>query len=131
VVCDAFGAACKELQVSIEIKLIVLKLFERKVVDSLDAVYVEANRVLVDAGILPQLRYVVPKGFRGSAGTGPGGQGGQPGQDGGGEGGMPGGAGMQGMQGMQGMAACPEASSARTSSSFPRSSRHIARRSTR
>jgi hypothetical protein len=99
IICDAFGAACKELQITLEIKLIVLKLFERSVIDQLEPVYVEANRVLVDAGVLPQLRYVVPKGARGPASGQQGAGGGQ----GGGPGGQPGAAGMDGMGGISGM----------------------------
>jgi len=78
VLCDVFTASCKDLQVTLEVKLIVLKLFERKVMDALDPVYIEANRVLVEAGILPQLKYSFPKGARGTSGA-PG----QPGQPGG------------------------------------------------
>src|SRR5258705_109816 len=62
--CDILGEACKDMQVMLEIKLIILKMFERKVMDELETVYIEANRVLIEAGVLPHLKYTLPKNAR-------------------------------------------------------------------
>ncbi|TWI54358.1 uncharacterized protein DUF1631 [Pseudomonas duriflava] len=54
--CEAFLDACRGLGVEIKVKLIILKLFERFVLNGLDRVYAEANQQLIGAGILPQLK---------------------------------------------------------------------------
>lgn len=66
--CDTLEDATKDLLVNLDIKLIILKLFERKVIDELETVYIEANRVLVEAGVLPHLKYSLPKHTRGTGG---------------------------------------------------------------
>jgi hypothetical protein len=54
--CEAFLDACRSLGVEIKVKLIILKLFEKYVLTELDQVYAEANQLLVNAGVLPELR---------------------------------------------------------------------------
>jgi len=54
--CEFFLDACRSLGVEIRVKLIVLKLFEKYVLSSLDELYVEANDSLVAAGVLPDLK---------------------------------------------------------------------------
>lgn len=56
---DAFVGACETLGVDIRIHIILLKLFERHVMEQLGPCYEEANELLVDAGVLPDLRDVV------------------------------------------------------------------------
>ncbi len=53
----AFRAALREMDVDIKVRLIVLKLFERYVLAGLDALYHEVNTLLMQAGVLPHLRY--------------------------------------------------------------------------
>jgi hypothetical protein len=70
--CQSFAAATREIDIDLAVRLIVLKLFERHVLADLEPVYEEINALLVQAGILPQLRYAVPgAGRRGGGGGGP------------------------------------------------------------
>jgi hypothetical protein len=57
---DAFGQSLDEFDLEVEVKLIVLKLFERHVLGALDGVYDEMNALLVQAGVMPELRYQLP-----------------------------------------------------------------------
>ena len=59
VISQAFVTAMDELDVDIKIRIIVLKLFERYVMERLEPIYNEANRRLVEAGVLPDLRNVL------------------------------------------------------------------------
>jgi len=54
--CDAFVAAIENLEVDIRVRLILLKLFERLVMQNMLKVYNEANDLLVQAGVLPDLK---------------------------------------------------------------------------
>lgn len=54
---EAFGESLAELTVDLEVKLIVLKLFERHVLGSLEPVYEEMNAALAQGGVLPEIRY--------------------------------------------------------------------------
>jgi hypothetical protein len=56
----AFATAIAEFEVALPVKLIVLKLFERHVLAGLESLYDECNTILVQAGVLPELRYSVP-----------------------------------------------------------------------
>ncbi|HEX5678720.1 MAG TPA: DUF1631 domain-containing protein [Alcanivorax sp.] len=69
-----FSACLERLSLDIRARLIVLKLFERVVMDEAGAMVEEANRVLADAGVLPDMKAVpVPRGR--PAGEGGGGAG--------------------------------------------------------
>jgi len=67
----AFRAALREMDVDIKVRLIILKLFERYVLAGLDALYHEVNTLLMQAGVLPHLRYTFARaaGESGEAGT--------------------------------------------------------------
>ncbi|MFN7553091.1 MAG: DUF1631 domain-containing protein [Pseudomonadota bacterium] len=67
----AFAAAIAGTEVSLAIKLIVLKLFERHVLMSLEPLYDECNAALVQAGVLPDLRHRAPERQRDAAATAP------------------------------------------------------------
>lgn len=56
-IADAFRTAMTTLEVDIQVKLIMLKLFEKNVMNGLDALYDEINGHLVDSGVLPQLKH--------------------------------------------------------------------------
>jgi hypothetical protein len=74
-----FSACLERLSLDIRARLIVLKLFERVVMDETGAMVQEANQVLADAGVLPDMKTVpVPRGR--PAGGGGGGTG-APGSD--------------------------------------------------
>jgi hypothetical protein len=61
---NAFRAAIREFDVNIQVKLIVYKLFDRYVMAGLEPVYDEVNVELIRAGVLPQVRHVLPHGSR-------------------------------------------------------------------
>ncbi len=61
---QAFRTAVRELQVNVQVKLIIYKLFDRYVMGGLDPLYEEVNIELIRAGVLPQIRHVLPQGSR-------------------------------------------------------------------
>lgn len=58
--CEAFLRACGQ-EMDIRVKLIILKLFDKFCLGSLDQLYADANQILKDAGVLPELQSVMPK----------------------------------------------------------------------
>jgi len=61
---NAFRNAIREFEVNIQVKLIIYKLFDRYVMAGLEPVYDEVNVELIRAGVLPQIRHVLPQGDR-------------------------------------------------------------------
>ncbi|HET7557771.1 MAG TPA: DUF1631 domain-containing protein [Rhodanobacteraceae bacterium] len=57
----AFRTALREIDVDIKVRLIVLKLFERYLLNGLDALYHDVNLQLMQAGVLPHLRHVIAR----------------------------------------------------------------------
>lgn len=57
---EAFAAACGELEVDIEAKLVVLKLFDKFVLSNLQGIYERANSSLIALGVMPDLKSVRP-----------------------------------------------------------------------
>ncbi|MGM0449660.1 MAG: DUF1631 domain-containing protein [Pseudomonadota bacterium] len=55
--CSAFREACGDLDIQIREWLILLKHFDRYVLASLGIVLDEANRILIQAGVMPNFRY--------------------------------------------------------------------------
>lgn len=55
VICDAARQACRQVESGIEVKLIILKLFDRLVVGAVPAIYGDLNEHLVQASILPHV----------------------------------------------------------------------------
>jgi hypothetical protein len=73
-VIKAFQSTLKELEGEMQtIKLIILKLFDKHVVANLDGMYEELNQLLIDGGLLPQLKHQVLGRKPGAGGGGPGG----------------------------------------------------------
>ncbi len=66
-VSEAFAAAIEIVEVDIKIRIILLKLFERMVMQCMEPVFQAANRTLMDAGVLKDLRRSLGRG-RSSAG---------------------------------------------------------------
>lgn len=58
--CQAFRNAMREMDLNLQTKLIIYKLFDRYVMAGLDALYEEINTLLIQAGVLPQIRHTVP-----------------------------------------------------------------------
>ncbi|KXS53155.1 MAG: hypothetical protein AWU57_2456 [Marinobacter sp. T13-3] len=61
VICAAIGEACADLDIDIRAKLVVLKLFERLMVDKLEAFYQDCNQVLIADGVLPDMKRPQPR----------------------------------------------------------------------
>lgn len=61
-VSEAFGHAIEAIDVDIKIRIILLKLFERMVMQRMGPIYEEANRALADAGVLKDLRRSLGRG---------------------------------------------------------------------
>src|SRR5579875_405585 len=67
---ESFREALDELsEVNIRVRLIILKMFERYVLNALDTLYHDANVRLVQAGVLPQLQHPRLTRRPGSTGT--------------------------------------------------------------
>lgn len=56
VICTALDEAIGELSIDIRARLVVLKLFDRLLVDRLEDFYRDANRLLIAEGVLPEMR---------------------------------------------------------------------------
>lgn len=67
VICNAFASACQAIGSGVKVRLIVLKLFDRYVVDELPLLYDELNGFLFDNGVLPKIRAKVKKRANSSA----------------------------------------------------------------
>ena len=61
---NAFRGAIREFDVNVQVKLIIYKLFDRYVMAGLEPIYDEVNVELIRAGVLPQVRHVMPAGTR-------------------------------------------------------------------
>jgi hypothetical protein len=59
-ICDALRVVVGRIEADITVRLVALKIFDRHLVTDLDQVYDEANRLLADSGIIPNLRYQRP-----------------------------------------------------------------------
>ena len=57
---ESFITSCDSINFSINIKLIILKLFEKHIVSELDTLYQEINQLLIAADILPDLVSTAP-----------------------------------------------------------------------
>lgn len=58
-VVQLFVDSCEMLNLDIKVRLIVFKMFERHVFNSIDALYADINELLANAGILPDLKHSV------------------------------------------------------------------------
>jgi len=74
VICGGIAEACSDLDIDIRAKLVVLKLFERLLVDKLAAFYEQANKTLVSEGVLPDMRRAPVAGSQGPQQKKPAGQ---------------------------------------------------------
>src|SRR5690554_460129 len=56
VICGGVAVASADLEIDIRAKLVVLKLFDRLLADTLGEFYKEANRILIAEGVLPDMK---------------------------------------------------------------------------
>lgn len=68
VVCQAFRDACGVVQTSVEVKLIILKLFDIHVIGETQELYERVNDLLVEKGVLPTIKREVVKRAGGDKG---------------------------------------------------------------
>lgn len=68
--CSAFTEAIQALEIQIRERLILLKQFDRYVVSNLGMLLDEANRILIQAGVIPNFRYHGKAGKQHSAAEG-------------------------------------------------------------
>lgn len=62
VICTAFLEACGHFDSGIKVKLIVMKLFDRHVIDEeIRPLYREINKLLIEKGVLPELRHDIKR----------------------------------------------------------------------
>jgi hypothetical protein len=59
-VCESLRAVVGRIEADITVRLVALKIFDRHLVMDLDQVYDDANRLLAQAGVLPNIRYQPP-----------------------------------------------------------------------
>jgi serine/threonine protein phosphatase PrpC len=57
--CGAFKDACSQIDAGVEVRLIILKLFDRHVASEVEQLYGAINDYLVDQGVLPEIRHHV------------------------------------------------------------------------
>jgi hypothetical protein len=55
-ICDAYKDTCRQLDSNVEVRMVLLKLFDDHVVDEIRAVYRAVNALLVQNSILPKIR---------------------------------------------------------------------------
>ncbi len=78
VICGGVSSACADLDIDIRAKLVVLKLFDKLLADILANFYQQANKTLIDEGVLPDMkRPPVPGSGSGTAARSSGGKTGQ------------------------------------------------------
>jgi len=70
ILCDCFFEGCNVLDVGIQVRLVVFKLFEKYVLSEVPKLYIETNQSLVQQGILPQLKVQKESGRRRVASSG-------------------------------------------------------------
>lgn len=56
VVCDALRSACEEIEVAVQLRVVLLRLLQKRISQELSALYADLNSRLVDYNVLPQLR---------------------------------------------------------------------------
>jgi Protein of unknown function (DUF1631) len=57
--CQAFRFSMREMELNLQTQLIIYKLFDRYVMAGLDGLYEEVNEILIQAGVLPQIRHTI------------------------------------------------------------------------
>ena len=55
-ICDAYKATCRQFDSSVEVRMVLLRLFDDHVLDDMRAVYKSVNALLVQNSILPKIR---------------------------------------------------------------------------
>jgi hypothetical protein len=70
--CKAFAAALKPLQLELEVKLLVFKLFDQIVLNALGKLYHDLNAFLINEGVLPTLSKIIKRPSQSTLAPSPG-----------------------------------------------------------
>ncbi len=68
IICRAFRDACGVVETSVEVKLIILKLFDIHIIGEAQELYAEINDLLIEKGVLPTIKREVTKRAGGNTG---------------------------------------------------------------
>jgi hypothetical protein len=60
-ICDAYKRTCHQIDSNVDVRMVLLKLFDDYVLDEIRAIYKAVNSVLVENSILPNIRSVGPR----------------------------------------------------------------------
>lgn len=71
-ICDAFKLTCRNLVPTVNVRMVLLKLFDDHVLDDIRSVYKAVNALLVQNSILPKIRFGVSRGKDGGKAPIPG-----------------------------------------------------------
>ena len=61
VICDAYKHACRQVDCPVDVRMVFLKLFDDRVLDTIRSGYKDVNDLLVENSILPKIRYGISK----------------------------------------------------------------------
>ncbi len=68
--CNALRSALNVLDIPLSAKLVIYKLFERKLIPLLEEIYKQANKALIEMGVLPNLRFKAERSPQQAGGPG-------------------------------------------------------------
>jgi hypothetical protein len=71
-ICDAFKLTCRNLVPTVNVRMVLLRLFDDHVLDDIRSVYKAVNALLVQNSILPKIRFGVSRGKDGGKAPTPG-----------------------------------------------------------
>src|SRR5258706_8461152 len=71
-ICDAFKHTCRSVASNVNVRMVLLKLFDDNVLDDIRSIYKAENTLLVQNSILPKIRFSVSRGKEGSKAPSPG-----------------------------------------------------------
>ncbi len=64
-ICDAYSRTCHQIDSNVDVRMVLLKLFDDYVLDQIRGIYKSVNAVLVENSILPTIRIVARRGKKG------------------------------------------------------------------
>ncbi len=65
-ICDAYKQTCRQVDSNVDVRMVLLKLFDDHVLDEMRAVYKAINALLIENSILPKIRFSVARGKDGA-----------------------------------------------------------------
>ncbi|MEE8079293.1 MAG: DUF1631 family protein [Pseudomonadales bacterium] len=67
-ICDAYKQTCRQVDSNVDVRMVLLRLFDDHVLDEMRAVYKAVNALLIQNSILPKIRFSVARGKDGAKG---------------------------------------------------------------